>query len=417
MTLLPMWELHHFSDDNQDITDEGMKISSRPKIKVMSYNILLPNSQDGWWNYKMYDPRIEGVQQASQWAARKNLLKDQIEAANPDILCLQEVSPLSFHSDFAFLQELGFDECFMHNKGRFRPATFFKSNKVSLVFPQRAKDRCIVSLFKELSCGSVFCVVNNHLQAGRDTSRRLRQIHEGVDAARKEFNKIKMTDLSDAKIMVCGDFNDETKSSAVGTFLETCMYRGDLSGKAKSHPFHPFHDSYAHDPKSTMVVANLIPLLGADSVSDLLKLKLESAFRRLANESDNAPLQSVRLNQQQIEEFLKKINGEVGRGSEFRTATEFMQQNPDKCLTMNDFLQLYERELQNGKYWGVFSDLYALGEELELEGRFQARYDYFYTSSFQISAILTTPQLESNEILPSLRHPSDHLPTGVEVYV
>ena len=43
-----------------------------------------------------------------------------------DIVCLQEVSELSFDEDFSFLVAAGY-EALMHNKkGRMRPATFWR---------------------------------------------------------------------------------------------------------------------------------------------------------------------------------------------------------------------------------------------------------------------------------------------------
>ena len=75
----------------------------------MSYNVLLPNSQDGWWIYKYYK---DSRGPHTDWPQRQNLLRQQILKIEPEVLCLQEVSELSFNEDFGFLclgRKLGFD--------------------------------------------------------------------------------------------------------------------------------------------------------------------------------------------------------------------------------------------------------------------------------------------------------------------
>lgn len=44
--------------------------------RVQSYNVLLPNSQDGWWNYKMYYPPLDPDDtHHSSWEGRSGLLR------------------------------------------------------------------------------------------------------------------------------------------------------------------------------------------------------------------------------------------------------------------------------------------------------------------------------------------------------
>jgi mRNA deadenylase 3'-5' endonuclease subunit Ccr4 len=47
-----------------------------PSLSVLTYNVLLPNSVDGWWNYKMYNPPSEYC----SWEYRQQLLKERIAA-------------------------------------------------------------------------------------------------------------------------------------------------------------------------------------------------------------------------------------------------------------------------------------------------------------------------------------------------
>ena len=55
----------------------------------------------------------------------KELMKERLLSANPDVICLQETSEKSFASDFSFLHKAGYD-CAILSKGRMRPATFWR---------------------------------------------------------------------------------------------------------------------------------------------------------------------------------------------------------------------------------------------------------------------------------------------------
>jgi hypothetical protein len=47
-------------------------------LSVLSYNVLLPNSVDGWWNYKMYLPPLTD-RSMSEWPYRRKLLQERIQ--------------------------------------------------------------------------------------------------------------------------------------------------------------------------------------------------------------------------------------------------------------------------------------------------------------------------------------------------
>ena len=108
---------------------------------------------------------------------------------------LQEVCSDSFEQDFAFMRDLGYDQCEMYRRGRFRPATFWKTTRVQLVQSPIHRDRCLITVFqrclgdeavpqetvfswdKDLSWTFPLYVANVHLQAGPHTAdRRLRQV-------------------------------------------------------------------------------------------------------------------------------------------------------------------------------------------------------------------------------------------------
>jgi len=118
-----------------------------------------------------------------------------------DVVCFQEVSPVSFDDDFAFMKDLGY-EGEMFKKGRFRPATFFKQSRLEAVSPAVHKDRTLLSSFRRLAVkgpvasttnstttensdalSPTWYVLNCHLQAGKEGRRRIRQINEGIRAA------------------------------------------------------------------------------------------------------------------------------------------------------------------------------------------------------------------------------------------
>jgi hypothetical protein len=54
-------------------------IPGSESLSVISYNVLLPNSVDGWWNYKMYlPPLMEDQKHWSTWEYRRDLLRSRL---------------------------------------------------------------------------------------------------------------------------------------------------------------------------------------------------------------------------------------------------------------------------------------------------------------------------------------------------
>jgi endonuclease/exonuclease/phosphatase family metal-dependent hydrolase len=105
-----------------------------------------------------------------------------------DVVCLQEVSPLSFDDDFAFMtEELGYTGKEMFKRGRFRPATFWK--RCELAVPAVHKDRTLLTAFRRGK--QTWYVLNCHLQAGAEARRRVRQIQEGTKAVITLAKKLK----------------------------------------------------------------------------------------------------------------------------------------------------------------------------------------------------------------------------------
>jgi mRNA deadenylase 3'-5' endonuclease subunit Ccr4 len=151
----------------------------------------------------MYDPtQSYDIDLISTWNYRRDLIKHKIKTINPDVVCMQEVSPISFEEDFAFMrEELGYDGVEMFKRGRFRPATFWRSSKCKLASPPVHKDRTLLTCFylqgsdgdgvKSVNSNRIWHVLNCHLQAGPQGSRRLRQMDEGINASFKLAKKLK----------------------------------------------------------------------------------------------------------------------------------------------------------------------------------------------------------------------------------
>ena len=95
----------------------------------------------------MYNPPLSpDKEDVYTWEYRKSLLKERIGLVDADVVCLQEVSPLSFAEDFSFMaDDLGYDGVELFKKGRFRPATFFKKDRVELTTNAVHKDRTLLT--------------------------------------------------------------------------------------------------------------------------------------------------------------------------------------------------------------------------------------------------------------------------------
>ena len=162
-------------------------------LSIVSYNVLLPNSEDGWWTYKNYSPTTDSNTFITSWDHRRNLISEKLSNICADVVCLQETSPVSFENDFSFMKDLGYNGCELYKKGRFRPATFWKTDRCDLVSPAIHRDRCLLTTFRlnHSDDESNWHVLNCHLQAGLKAKRRVLQIEDGVAAAVKLAKRLK----------------------------------------------------------------------------------------------------------------------------------------------------------------------------------------------------------------------------------
>jgi endonuclease/exonuclease/phosphatase family metal-dependent hydrolase len=420
-------------------------------LSVLSYNILLPNSMDGWWNYKMYSPPLpESKQHVSSWNFRKDLLRERIATVDADIVCLQEVSPVSFDTDFDFMRELGYDGKEMFKKGRFRPATFWKTSRCEIVTPPVHKDRTLLTAFRVLPPPTVsdpaethvWYILNCHLQAGKEGGRRVRQIHEGARSVLTLARKLKQPNPEQCTaFIVCGDFNGGPECGAVryledGFVDESFIEDGDrVTSKRKDFPFEkPLTDVMAasdRSPPPTLVVSELISTMVRSNAyenpefSEDMMERLVRIYERLATKSQESGCKM--MDEEDVERWLITTNGQVGRGSEFRNAAKEMGwtegcsakrqdgkphvELPKRgILSLEGFVNVYQAELRQGKFWGIAHDMAVLGEPLPDAGVFQSRFDRMYCSkALQPTAVMDFLCLDP---CPNEIEPSDHLPVA-----
>ena len=101
------------------------------------------------------------------------------------------------------MAELGYDEHELYKKGRFRPATFWRTDRVVLATAPTHRDRCLITQLRQLPAAPaaleaapaasaaqpIVHLVNCHLTAGPEPGRRLRQVHDAMDWLRKDLKK------------------------------------------------------------------------------------------------------------------------------------------------------------------------------------------------------------------------------------
>mmetsp|Transcript_33344 Transcript_33344/g.42828 ORF Transcript_33344/g.42828 Transcript_33344/m.42828 type:complete len:536 (-) Transcript_33344:175-1782(-) len=408
--------------------DQALPDMEGDGFSVMSYNVLLPNSQDGWWIYKNYQKHVPAEHR--RWPHRGSLLEQQLISSNADIICVQEASGDSFEEDFAFMKKAGYKHV-LHKKYRFRCATFWKASSFELNY-EAHKDRVLLVGLRDLAAasqGKHIFVVNCHLSAGPNPDQRLRQVFDGVDQVRKEINKLKIIKMEEAPVIVCGDFNSEG-SNGVHQLLTTGLVDPDfrepnypdikLTSKAKKSPFR-FKDSYAEIYQSNPSIRPstfYAPCLeekfierSTGAMSEDCKCALKKMFEKFSSDKE-------RMNRTEIDEWLVTINGVVGRGSEYRSVMACLEKSDSEELSLKDFISVYQEELDQGKFWGVENDMYACGADFMDQWMvYRALFDYIYFSGainlLQIRQPLLDSQIQKindGDCIPNSWHPSDHLP-------
>ncbi|KAL7549368.1 hypothetical protein ACHAWF_012639 [Thalassiosira exigua] len=151
----------------------------------------------------------------------------------------------------------------------------------------------------------------------------------------------------------------------------------------------------------------------------LLRFALDKAFDSLSGNGNN-------LTREEVEGFLIKTNGELGRGGTYRHTSAVFEKRAE--LTRRDWYGVFARELAEGKWWQVAYDLEACGFDVRSESGadsgvgdrfYQGWLDYVYFRGLQctgVQDVLTGAERErvycDGDALPNEWHPSDHLPVA-----
>ena len=331
---------------------------SSASLRVATWNVLLPNSVDGWWTFKNYCPATPSS--AWTWESRQNLMSEKIREANPDVLALQEAGEKSYETDFSFL-----DDKYAYvvgDKGRMRCMTFYAKDRFSIT-SNTCKDRCLVTSLLDSSTDKTLWVVNVHLLTGQtNNGRRLRQVHECLRAVAKS------KEPKDA-VLVLGDFNTELsrESSLVkllsdGAVAKGYVENGDaVTNKGKAQSLGRFGMVYDGSGKGeeTLVAPQLVPRFW--SAEGGLTPGLEAACGAVFNCYE----EGGKWKEENLVEFLHDINLRDDRGSEMRFLRARMADNGE--LVEADVRDMYTEEVRGGKFWGVAHDLHVIGKKFDLQ--------------------------------------------------
>lgn len=429
-------------------------------VRLLSWNVLLPSSVDGWWVYKNYLPSVPAA--AQTWPARKALMKAELLGSEADILCLQEASERSGLDDFDYLTEAGFESA-LHGKGRMRCLTLWRSSVWTLAHGPLSKDRVLVTALRRVDGpddGPLLWVANCHLQAGPQPGRRLRQIHEAVETVRKQAVKLKADPA--AHVVVCGDFNHDDvleaptaatallrDGEALAGFVDNHHPElGSVTSKTKLNKLGNFTDTYVaaygamDKAPPTLIAPTLIPRLlqgGPDSaLTEALVASVRAMFAKFAGGKDH-------MDGEDIDRWLVVINRSAKRGSERRSAlalaaggdvhTGFARKGEAENaaadadaapprLTADGLVTVYKTEVDGGKFWGVAHDLWATdsyqgclppADDTDALGApFAARFDHIWALGLDIDCARAPSKTgEALAPLPKENEPSDHLPLAV----
>ena len=383
-------------------------------ISLMSYNILLPNSQAGWWVYKYYHPSIPLKHRT--WEARKKLLAAQIPRT-VDVFTFQECAVETYIDDLDFLSETHALLC--HKRARIAMVTAWKKDRFELVAEYHL-NRTLVVVLKE-STGLNLCIVNCHLSAGRNPKERFQQIVKAVQQVEKLKNRFTFD-----MVVFSGDFNSSSAGTAVLRFLEDGIVeprfressypRVEITSKIKEHRLGGFREVYRHVTDATTMWsrnsgASMISFRKRTPRPEFLKA-LGSLFEQYASHDEYMTVEDV-------ERWICEINLEL-RGSEYLNALDKMVAGK---LMKADFVEVYLMEVEAGKHWAVYNDLVRVGIELRTPKPFIGKYalDQIWLRSNRFECTGVVPpisgeakkRIEEGDFPPNLWHPSDHFPLMV----
>jgi len=156
-----------------------------------------------------------------------------------------------------------------------------------------------------------------------------------------------------------------------------------------------------------------------------LRNALDKVFCQFSSDGES-------LSQDELSQFLLKVNGQLDRGGTSRHAAEIFKRKIAKAsepvLNREDWYGVFAKELGEGKWWQVVYDLEECGVNMRSQDgmqtgqHYQGWLDYVYFGASALSCTgvqeALTPAEQSRlyfdgDALPNEWHPSDHLPVAV----
>ena len=410
------------------ILDEGGLASGPGQLSVLSYNILVPNREQGWWVFKAYDHDLP--MQARAWPHRRALLLAQLLASRADVICLQETLQDGFQEDLAPLRDAGY-ELLQHRKQLMRPATLWRSARLAFV-QARHCDRSLVTTLRCLQTQRLIHLVNAHLSGGPAPAQRVRQLEDALLAAQRDARAAGV-DPAQAAVIICGDLNATPDEVGVHRFLSCGLVEPSLrepgadepiTHRPRRHPFGPLREVYAlaygPDARPATFAPRALAARLWDAQTQAPSAELERALRAIFQDMAGGP----RMDARGVARWLSAIQGhpQTRSGESARAAARLEASGP-QGFEAQSFVALYAELLgQSRAWWSVAHDLAACGHPLDPapSGRAWATLDHLYVSAafepLAVRAPLSAAALARLEredaALPNAWHPSDHLPIG-----
>lgn len=316
-------------------------------------------------------------------------------------------------------------------------------------------------------------IINCHLSAGPEARRRLRQVHDTLEALRKlvakatggggdgggkggkaggkagkggggKAGKGKGGDSDGGAaaaaapapppaLVMCGDFNSQGSSGVrellvAGEVLPAFREAGDpteaaqagmeITSKAKKQSFGAFADASEVAYSSEDAPPRPPTIIAAELMSLMLNDSGEGPSGALSKAVDGM-FDSLSADGQTLSEaeeaaWLTKINRATTRGSEMRAAKAAREARGEGArLRREDFHQVYTTELMQGKFWGVEHDLRVVsGVGLAAPSAlpFTATFDYLYYSTASLRLAGMQPPLAADKYEQLLKPGGDILP-------
>ena len=201
---------------------------------------------------------------------------------------------------------------------------------------------------------------------------------------------------------------------------------------------------------SEVLMALLQEIHGGTSGSELVTIETEADTQRMVERFTPALLDGIdqvfdnystdggiSLTEDDVEQFLLKTNGQLGRGGTWRHTQTILDRKRSlsdlpAVLSREDFYSIFANELAEGKWWQVVYDLEICGvnnirpmttatDSTKQVQHYQGWLDYIYFDNRHLKCTgyqepLTESEFsklyDEGDAFPNEWHPSDHLPLG-----